>query len=353
MELKEGNLGLTINPHALTFHFNLLLSTIVTNQTRLNSQIQDGEAGLQHILPDFPTFTKQTVPVGFTLEEIDQFMQLYRLQAYQFLELMQKLQFNHLEVLLRNFWSHLPDPFRLLVNTPETIECIWRWDSLMYDTILRDILPSPLQQLPIQVTQALRHCSRQLESWLLSAMEGYYPMLVARKVEMAKVFGQQLKRYTSLNFLAQGAALVLESAENMHLMFTEWSKLDFEGIKVQASWITECRKVEVMQIAEMEIKHLLSSSSKLQQWTTWLDGVILRFLDEKRDPARYIYQARQFITKWTFYGSLCMRDLTLRSMSTFGSFHIVRTFLDEYILYCIEQKLANLQNEATQNEKKV
>lgn len=35
-----------------------------------------------------------------------------------------------------------------------------------------------------------------------------------------------------------------------------------------------------------------------------------------------------------------MRDLTLRSASSFGSFHLIRLLYDEYIFYLIEHRVA-------------
>ncbi|KNE66464.1 hypothetical protein AMAG_11601 [Allomyces macrogynus ATCC 38327] len=324
--------------------FSALLMSGIPQGMTLNPMFGSHGQGPRIPLPDFPPITESFVPLGTPLEAIIQFVQAYKIHSQQILDALQTMQFPHVEVLLRSFWTTLPEASRRLVNSPESIELIWRCDSILYDTIMNVLLPNPMHQLPMPVTQAVRHFARQLESWILAAMDGYYPMLVARKVEVAKVFAQQLKRHTSLNFLAQAAAAVLETAEQMHAMFLEWSRLDFEGIKDQASWVTECRKVEVTQIAEMEVKNLLTSSSKLDQWTVWLDSVIARFLDEKLDPARYIHQARQFLMKWNFYTALCLRDLTLRSMSTFGAFHIVILFLNEYLFFVVEQRIANVQS---------
>ena len=75
---------------------------------------------------------------------------------------------------------------------------------------------------------------------------------------------------------------------------------------------------------------------------------------------RFVYNARQFLLKWSFYSSLVMRDLTLRSANSFGmdlllqyaaksdfpigSFHLMRLLYDEYIFYLVEQKIANVRS---------
>lgn len=37
---------------------------------------------------------------------------------------------------------------------------------------------------------------------------------------------------------------------------------------------------------------------------------------------------------------MVIRDLTLRSASSFGSFHLIRLLYDEYIFYLVEHKVA-------------
>ena len=38
---------------------------------------------------------------------------------------------------------------------------------------------------------------------------------------------------------------------------------------------------------------------------------------------------------------MVIRDLTLRSAASFGSFHLIRLLFDEYMFYLVESKLAN------------
>ena len=39
-----------------------------------------------------------------------------------------------------------------------------------------------------------------------------------------------------------------------------------------------------------------------------------------------------------------MRDITLRSAQSFGSFHLIRLLFNEYLLYIVEAKLAKASN---------
>ena len=41
------------------------------------------------------------------------------------------------------------------------------------------------------------------------------------------------------------------------------------------------------------------------------------------------------------YSSMVIRDLTLRSAASFGSFHLIRLLYDEFMFYLVEHKVAN------------
>ena len=40
---------------------------------------------------------------------------------------------------------------------------------------------------------------------------------------------------------------------------------------------------------------------------------------------------------------MVIRDLTLRSAASFGSFHLIRLLYDEYMFYLVEHKVARVQ----------
>ena len=43
---------------------------------------------------------------------------------------------------------------------------------------------------------------------------------------------------------------------------------------------------------------------------------------------------------------MVIRDLTLRSAASFGSFHLIRLLYDEYMFYLIEHKVASATGDA-------
>ena len=63
-------------------------------------------------------------------------------------------------------------------------------------------------------------------------------------------------------------------------------------------------------------------------------------LERHQGQDSYPKAARNFLLNWSFYSSMIIRDLTLRSAASFGSFHLIRLLYDEYMFYLIEHKVA-------------
>lgn len=110
----------------------------------------------------------------------------------------------------------------------------------------------------------------------------------------------------------------------------------------QAAWVSQCAPA-VVQRLENDFKAALQQQSSLEQWASWLQLVVESAMEEYNGKPSYARAARQFLLKWSFYSSMIIRDLTLRSASSFGSFHLIRLLFDEYMFYLVEHKIAEAQ----------
>lgn len=55
----------------------------------------------------------------------------------------------------------------------------------------------------------------------------------------------------------------------------------------------------------------------------------------------------KFFLLHLYCSSMVIRDLTLRSAASFGSFHLIRLLYDEYMFYLVEQKVAAATGETS------
>ncbi|XP_031144673.1 MHC class II regulatory factor RFX1 isoform X2 [Sander lucioperca] len=329
----------------------------------ISAQVQQYQQFLEasRPLPDFVDIDLQdgTLPDGILLEHLKAFQTLYREHCEAILDVMVNLQFTLVETLWKSFWrfSQSSDTESLnLHNESEKrlpksclvvlckYEPVLRWtkecDNLLYQTLVEILIPDVLRPIPSALTQAIRNFAKSLENWLTGAMMNIPEEMVRIKVLCVGSFSQTLRRYTSLNHLAQAARAVLQNSAQINQMLSDLNRVDFTNVQEQASWVCQCED-RVVQRLEQDFKMTLQQQNSLEQWATWLDGVVSEALKPyEHSPVVLPKAAKVFLLNWSFYSSMVIRDLTLRSAASFGSFHLIRLLYDEYMYYLIEHRVA-------------
>ncbi|XP_039296144.1 DNA-binding protein RFX2 isoform X2 [Nilaparvata lugens] len=307
-------------------------------------------------IPDFPNIVISHValPEDCTLEDVDTFRSIYREHCEAFLDAILSLEFATVESLWREFWRSQDnnngeecEEEKYLSKTKLYLLCkclpiqqfVRKVDYLFYQNLVQVLIPDVLRPIPSSLTQSIRNFAKGLESWLSSAMLECPQQLLNIKVNAVGAFAQTLRRYTSLNHLAQAARAVLQNSAQIGQMLTDLNRVDFHNVQEQASWVCECDSALVQRL-ETNFKATLQQQNSLEEWASWLKGVVAAVLKPYEGKPNYTKAARQFLLKWSFYSSMVIRDLTLRSAASFGSFHLIRLLYDEYMFYLIEHQVA-------------
>ncbi|KAG7224039.1 hypothetical protein INR49_015296 [Caranx melampygus] len=284
------------------------------------------------------------------------------------LDVVVNLQFSLIEKLWQTFWRYSPPDSvegatvtenssiseiearlprsQLLVLCRN--EAVLKWmstcDHLMYQALVEILIPDVLRPIPSALTQAIRNFAKSLEGWLNNAMNAIPQRMIQTKIAAVSAFAQTLRRYTSLNHLAQAARAVLQNTSQINQMLSDLNRVDFANVQEQASWVCQCEE-GVVQHLEQDFKATLQQQSSLEQWAAWLDNVVTQVLKPYEHRPSFPRAARQFLLKWSFYSSMVIRDLTLRSAASFGSFHLIRLLYDEYMFYLVEHRVAQATGE--------
>uniref|UniRef100_A0A669CZQ1 Regulatory factor X, 1a (influences HLA class II expression) n=1 Tax=Oreochromis niloticus TaxID=8128 RepID=A0A669CZQ1_ORENI len=334
----------------------------------ISTQVQQYQQFLDasRALPEFPEIDLQgkSLPEGIELEHIKSFQLLYREHCEAILDVMVNLQFTLVETLWKTFWrfsqSQAGDATLAVHDESEKrlpksclvllckYEPVLRWsrdcDNSLYQGLVEILIPDVLRPIPSALTQAIRNFAKSLESWLTNAMMNIPEEMVRIKVTSANAFAQTLRRYTSLNHLAQAARAVLQNTAQINQMLSDLNRVDFANVQEQASWVCRCED-RVVQRLEQDFKLTLQQQNSLEQWAAWLDGVVSQVLKPYQHSPAFPKAAKLFLLKWSFYSSMVIRDLTLRSAASFGSFHLIRLLYDEYMYYLIEHRVAQAKGE--------
>ncbi|XP_037029042.1 DNA-binding protein RFX2 isoform X3 [Bradysia coprophila] len=310
-------------------------------------------------IPIFPNIEiSQPFPEDISLEDVDTLRSIYREHCEAFLDAILNLEFSTVESLWREFWraqdnnngdeceeeKYLSKYKLYTLSQCEAVqEFVKQVDYTFYQNMVDVLIPDVLRPIPSSLTQAIRNFAKNLESWLTSAMTGCPDKIVQIKIGAVSAFSQTLRRYTSLNHLAQAARAVLQNSSQIAQMLNDLNRVDFHNVQEQASWVCQCDTATVQRL-ENDFKAALQQQNSLEQWASWLRLVVDTALEEYQGKPTYTKAARQFLLKWSFYSSMVIRDLTLRSAASFGSFHLIRLLYDEYMFFIVEHKVA----EATQ-----
>ncbi|KAM4739649.1 DNA-binding protein RFX2 isoform 3-T4 [Anableps anableps] len=321
-----------------------------------------------HSLPPFPSpdLGTQPLPERMSLTDIKKLQTLYRSHCEATLDVVMNLQFHYVENFWQTFWNSTPpssDGSTAIPNSDEDLErvipreklvalCKYEpvrlWmrscDHILYQALVEILIPDVLRPVPSTLTQAIRNFAKSLEGWLTTAMTSFPQEIVRTKVAVVSAFAQTLRRYTSLNHLAQAARAVLQNTSQINQMLSDLNRVDFANVQEQASWVCQCDE-SVVQRLEQDFKVTLQQQSSLDQWATWLDNVVSQVLKPHQGSPSFPKAARQFLLKWSFYSSMVIRDLTLRSAASFGSFHLIRLLYDEYMFYLVEHRVAQATGE--------
>ncbi|TMW51653.1 hypothetical protein DOY81_003303, partial [Sarcophaga bullata] len=329
-------------------------------------------------IPTFPTIElDNTFDSELTQDDVEAFRSMYREHCENFLDAVLSLEFNTIEFLWRDFWRESSSidecveedkylnktKLYLLCHCPGVQKFVREIDYQFYQNMVDVIIPDVLRSIPNSLTQAIRNFAKNMEIWLCESMVGVPERMVQIKSSAISAFCQTLRRYTSLNHLAQAARAVLQNNSQITQMLNDLNRVDFHNVQVhllvtfvaiylivyfsryylkqkeQAAWVCQCEPA-IVQRLENDFKSALQQQSSLEQWAAWLQVVVDSALQDYFGKPGYAKAARQFLLKWSFYSSLIIRDLTLRSASSFGSFHLIRLLYDEYIFYLVEHKIA-------------
>lgn len=290
-----------------------------------------------------------SLPDGLTKKDVEAFRRLYQDHCDAFLEAVMNLHFSTVESLWQDLWGGADcgdqekglsqSKLHLLSKCEAVQKFVQRTDYQFYQNLVDVLIPDVLRPIPSSLTQAIRNFAKSLEGWLTSAMQGCPEDMVKIKIGAVSAFAQTLRRYTSLNHLAQAARAVLQNSSQINQMLSDLNRVDFHNVQEQASWVCQCEDSLVRQL-EQDFKLTLQQQTSLEQWAAWLDSVVGQVLEPFHGRPEFPRAARQFLLKWSFYSSMVIRDLTLRSAASFGSFHLIRLLYDEYMFYLVEHRVS-------------
>lgn len=238
----------------LSGHSGQSASSSSSRQSKRSVKTESYEACSQFLgdgsraIPAFPVIGYgSNFPAEITLDDVDTFRSIYREHCEAFLDAVLNLEFSTVEQLWREFWRVQDNnngdeseedkyfsktKLYLLCQVKVVQDFMRHVDLAFYQNLVDVLLPDVLRPIPSSLTQAVRNFAKNLESWLTSAMTGCPEEICKVKLASVSAFSQTLRRYTSLNHLAQAARAVLQNSSQIAQMLNDLNRVDFNNVQV-------------------------------------------------------------------------------------------------------------------------
>ncbi|CAN8010838.1 unnamed protein product, partial [Ixodes pacificus] len=246
---------------------------------------------------------------------------------------------------LSHFWHGIPPHLVSVLSSNALINLVGVCDNLLYGALSGVLLPPLLQPMPDSVSRAMRTFSEDLEKWLDGAVAGFPDNLRTVKIEMGRRFSQSLRRHLSLSQLVQAwRVLARGGSQGSGHMLRDWSQLDLTALCQETLFGGQQQprpSLHFLYRLVKEFEAFLAEDTPVEVYLDWLEAVIRKTvsLPSLRRGLSARKLAGEFLLLWSAFGTRIIRDMTLHSATTFGSFHLLRLLLDEYVLFLLERVL--------------
>uniref|UniRef100_A0A674F1A3 Regulatory factor X, 4 n=1 Tax=Salmo trutta TaxID=8032 RepID=A0A674F1A3_SALTR len=293
------------------------------------------------LLPDFPNVKDLNLPTSLSEEKVSTFIMMYRTHCQRILDTVIRANFDEVQSFLLHFWQGMPPHMLPVLGSSTVVNIVGVCDSILYKAISGVLMPTVLQALPDSLTQVIRKFAKQLDEWLKVALHDLPENLRNIKFELSRRFSQVLKRQTSLNHLCQASRTVIHSADITFQMMEDWRNVDLNSITKQTLYTMEDTREEQRRLIihlYQEFDRLLEEQSPIEGYIEWLDSMVDRCVVKVagKRPGCLKKVAQQFLLMWSCFGTRVIRDMTLHSAPSFGSFHLIHLMFDDYVLYLLE-----------------
>ncbi|KAM9339021.1 DNA-binding protein RFX6 [Symphorus nematophorus] len=311
------------------------------------------------LLPDFPNAQHLLLQGNISREKVDTLIMMYKTHCQCILDNAINVNFEEIQNFLLHFWQGMPDHLLPLLENPVIVDIFCVCDSILYKVLTDVLIPATMQEMPESLLADIRNFAKHWEHWLASSLENLPECLAAKKLPIARHFVSSLKRQTSFLHLAQIARPALFDQAVVTSMVLDIDNVDLSSISSQPllsinttadqdpDIYSEYDSITVFQ----ELKELLRKNATVESFIEWLDSVVEhKVIKPGKQSGRSVKKrAQDFLLRWSFFGARVMHNLTLNNATSFGSFHLIRMLLDEYILLALETQFNNDKEQDLQN----
>ncbi|KFZ24573.1 hypothetical protein V502_00958 [Pseudogymnoascus sp. VKM F-4520 (FW-2644)] len=300
------------------------------------------------------------IPAGTDPDSATALTALYRSHCTSLVDAIRFVKQKTFFYLFTSFHGTLTMPVQKLFAHESIAPWIEECDFVMYQKMIRLLGHLTLEVVPQQILDTLHAISERLVSHIQTSFHGQPAHVIDAKVAPATLFAGLLDRMCRVNLTAHAAANMLSHPPNRDQMYQDW--ISMVRLRKVAECIPTRAMDDVARLLLTELRDLLdpvtvaweiesvtpygdmsarnvnqressihldsSTENVLDRWVNFLVSIPGRF--SYASPADIIWCVERV-------GTAVMRDLTIKSGQSFGSWWVTKCWIDEMISFMAEK----------------
>ncbi|XP_026701703.1 DNA-binding protein RFX8 [Athene cunicularia] len=294
----------------------------------------------QYSWPEFSTISlsEQELEMKYSYEMVQLANDYYR-HCQDILHMVRKSELDKVEDCIMSFWRFLQPERIALMSLTDVCQLFKHYDRHLYKEIENILFHDFLEEVPVQHMNSIRLFSKNVELWLLNALEEFPLPLQTSKSQEVTLFIKRLGRKTDLCNIAKTVRAVLNSNSNVTVLRSELhSAIDQGYLDVSGNFFqTSLRNPEELQY-DIELKCLYDLTCLLRPdidirvlldcVSSNLQGFVIQ---PSRNKEEFRKLASDFQLRWNFLLSAVSKAMTLNGADGFGFWHLLNSLLIDFV----------------------
>lgn len=263
----------------------------------------------------------------------DTLQSLYTVHCTSVFELLRYMQVEKMFGMTSPFTSVLSAPVIKLFTSENTLEWVKACDMVMYRSMLKMLTRLHLLTLPDEIMQPLKEVARNYVNKLSESFTTKFPRSFRMmKLAVARQFVQILKRLIKCIETGASAAKILSNSNERTVMLDDWLQLDMHEIVMREVPCALDNSETLIDTLDTKLVRLFEDGAQLESpvlkpYASFLFELPSKF--SRLNPWLFTLVCSNLITT-------CLREMSLSGATSFGSWWVVRCWVDEYLSWCLE-----------------
>ncbi|KAM9301066.1 DNA-binding protein RFX8 [Morus bassanus] len=318
-------------------------SSFYARYCSLLSEKNTEQERFQYPWPEFSRFYlwEQELGKKYPYETVVLLANDYYSHCQDILHMVRKKELGKVEDCIMSFWRSLQPERIALMSLPDVCQLFKSYDRQLFKEMENILLHDFLEEVPVEHMKSIRLFSKNVELWLLNALEEFPLLLQTSKSKEVTVFMKRLRRKTDLSNMAKTMRTVLNSNSKVTVLRSDLHAvidqgfLDVPGNLFQKKFSNPEELQNNIELKCLnDLMSLLAPSTDIRVLLNCVSSNLQAFvIQPSRNKEEFRKLASDFQLRWNFLLSAVSKAMTLNYADSFGSWHLFNLLLMDFVAH--------------------